>query len=131
MRIEFSPFGVHVSAIAPGSISTPMLNRSPDQLNRLADATAEKPSARLCGCPRVREDCRVRPKIFNLSGEGIADDPPAVTAPRPRTRYLVGTDAMLSAFLKRNLPDRWMDIRSSSGCLVCRGDGSHVNPTPG
>jgi NAD(P)-dependent dehydrogenase (short-subunit alcohol dehydrogenase family) len=38
MRIEFSPFGVHVSAIAPGSISTPMLNRSPDQLNRLADA---------------------------------------------------------------------------------------------
>src|SRR6202035_1534253 len=38
MRIEFSPFGVQVSAIAPGSISTPMLNRSPDQLNRLADA---------------------------------------------------------------------------------------------
>jgi NAD(P)-dependent dehydrogenase (short-subunit alcohol dehydrogenase family) len=38
MRIEFYPFGVHVSAIAPGSISTPMLNRSPDQLNRLAAA---------------------------------------------------------------------------------------------
>src|SRR6202050_4571397 len=38
MRIEFSPFDVHVSAIAPGSISTPMLNRSPDHLNRLADA---------------------------------------------------------------------------------------------
>ena len=33
----------------------------------------------------------------------------AVTAPRPRTRYLIGTDAKLSAFLKRNLPDRWMD----------------------
>jgi hypothetical protein len=32
-----------------------------------------------------------------------------VTAPRPRTRYLIGTDAKLSAFLKRNLPDRWMD----------------------
>jgi hypothetical protein len=28
---------------------------------------------------------------------------------RPRTRYLIGTDAKLSAFLKRNLPDRWMD----------------------
>src|ERR1700676_2726683 len=38
MRIEFSPFGVYVSAIAPGAISTPMLNRSPDQLNRIADA---------------------------------------------------------------------------------------------
>ena len=33
----------------------------------------------------------------------------AVTAPRPRTRYLIGTDAKLFAFLKRNLPDRWMD----------------------
>ena len=33
----------------------------------------------------------------------------AVTAPRPRTRYLIGADAKLSAFLKRNLPDRWMD----------------------
>jgi NAD(P)-dependent dehydrogenase (short-subunit alcohol dehydrogenase family) len=38
MRIEFSPFGVHVSAIAPGSISTPMLKRSSEQLNRIADA---------------------------------------------------------------------------------------------
>ena len=33
----------------------------------------------------------------------------AVAAPRPRTRYLIGTDAKLSAFLKRNLLDRWMD----------------------
>jgi hypothetical protein len=30
-------------------------------------------------------------------------------APRHRTRYLIGTDANLSALLKRNLPDRWMD----------------------
>ena len=46
---------------------------------------AEKPSALLCGCPPgVREDCRVRPKIFNLSGKGIADDPPGGdSAPSP------------------------------------------------
>ena len=37
MRMEFSPFGVHVSAIAPGAISTPMLDRSSDEFNRLAD----------------------------------------------------------------------------------------------
>jgi hypothetical protein len=47
----------------------------PDQQAR--GCPAEKPSARLCGCPPgVREDCRVRPQTFNLSGEGIADDPP-------------------------------------------------------
>ena len=33
----------------------------------------------------------------------------AVTAARPRTRYLIGTDAKLFARLKRILPDRWMD----------------------
>jgi hypothetical protein len=34
---------------------------------------------------------------------------PGLVDRRPRTRYLIGTDAKLSAFLKRNLPDRWMD----------------------
>jgi hypothetical protein len=33
----------------------------------------------------------------------------AATALRPGTRYLIGRDAKLSAFLKRNLPDPWMD----------------------
>ena len=61
--------------------------------------------------PGVREDCRVRPKIFNLSGEGIAfDDPPGGdSAPSPNPLPSIGMDAKLSAFLKRNLPDRWMD----------------------
>ena len=36
----------------------------------------------------------------------------AVTAPRPCPRYLIGADAKLSAFLKRTLPDRWMDALS-------------------
>lgn len=33
----------------------------------------------------------------------------ALTASRPRTRYLIGMDTKLCAFLKHNLPDRWMD----------------------
>ena len=49
MRIEFFPFGVHVSAIAPASISTPMLNRSPEQFNRIADSCRKtfSPSMRM------------------------------------------------------------------------------------
>jgi hypothetical protein len=65
---------------------------------------AEKPSARRYGCPPgVREDCVLRPKTFNLSGEGIADDPPGgdgAPSPNPspdRERREP------SAFLKRNL----------------------------
>jgi hypothetical protein len=33
----------------------------------------------------------------------------ALTAPRPKTRYLVGTDAKLRAFMNKWLPDRMQD----------------------
>ena len=33
----------------------------------------------------------------------------ALTAPRPKTRYLVGTDARVQALLVWLLPDRWLD----------------------
>jgi NAD(P)-dependent dehydrogenase (short-subunit alcohol dehydrogenase family) len=110
MRIEFSPFGVPVSAIAPGSISTPMLNRSPDQLNRLADALPKSLQLVYGDTLRAFAKTVVSAQRFSTSpAKASLTILRAVTAPRPRTRYLIGTDAKLSAFLKRNLPDRWMD----------------------
>ena len=111
MRIEFSPFGVLVSAIAPGSTSTPMLKRSSDQLNRIADALPKSLQ------PFYADALRAFAKTTVASADRFSTSPAkasltilrAVMAPRPRTRYLIGTDAKLSAFLKRNLPDRWMD----------------------
>jgi len=110
MRMEFSPFGVHVSAIAPGGISTPMLDRSSDQFNRLADALPKSLQ------PVYADALRAFAKTV-ASAQRTSTTPAkesltilrAVTAPIPRTRYLIGTDAKLLAFLKRNLPDRWMD----------------------
>jgi NAD(P)-dependent dehydrogenase (short-subunit alcohol dehydrogenase family) len=110
MRIEFSPFGVHVSAIAPGSISTPMLNRSPDQLNRLADALPKSLQPVYADALRAfAKTVASAPRFSTSPAKASLTILRAVTAPRPRTRYLIGTDAKLSAFLKRNLPDRWMD----------------------
>jgi NAD(P)-dependent dehydrogenase (short-subunit alcohol dehydrogenase family) len=110
MRMEFSPFGVHVSAIAPGGISTPMLGGSSDQLNRVADGLPKSLQ------PLYADALRAFAKTV-ASAQRLSTSPAkasltilrAVTAPRPRTRYLIGMDAKLSAFLKRNLPDRWMD----------------------
>ena len=110
MRIEFAPFGVHVTAIAPGGISTPMLDRSADQFNRLADGLPENLR------PLYADALRAFAKTV-ASAQRTSTSPAkaaltilrAVMAPRPRTRYLIGTDAKLLAFLKRNLPDRWMD----------------------
>ena len=110
MRIEFSPFGVHVSAIAPGSISTPMLHRSPDQLNRLADALPKSLQPVYADALRAFAKTVASAQRFSTSpAKASLTILRTVTAPRPRTRYMIGTDAKLSAFLKRNLPDRWMD----------------------
>ncbi|MBY0511532.1 MAG: SDR family NAD(P)-dependent oxidoreductase [Rhodospirillaceae bacterium] len=110
MRIEFAPFGVHVSAVAPGAISTPMLNRSPAQLNALAAAMPKSLQ------PVYADALRAFAKTV-ASARGLSTSPAkasltilrAVASPRPRARYLIGTDAKVLAFLKRNLPDRWMD----------------------
>jgi NAD(P)-dependent dehydrogenase (short-subunit alcohol dehydrogenase family) len=110
MRIEFSPFGVHVSAIAPGSISTPMLKRSSEQLIRIADALPKSLQPFYADALRAFAKTTVTAGRFSTSPEKASlTILRAVTASRPRTRYLIGMDAKLSAFLKHNLPDRWMD----------------------
>jgi NAD(P)-dependent dehydrogenase (short-subunit alcohol dehydrogenase family) len=110
MRIEFSPFGVHVSAIAPGSISTMMLNRSPVQLNRLADALPKNLQPVYADALRAfAKTVASAPKHSTSPAKASLTILRAVMASRPKTRYLIGMDAKLCAFLKHNLPDRWMD----------------------
>src|SRR5580693_405638 len=77
MRIEFLPIRRsclrHRSRVHFHADAQPV----PRPAQQARGCNAEKPSARLCGCPPgVREDCRVRPKFFDHSGEGIDDYPP-------------------------------------------------------
>jgi hypothetical protein len=75
----------------------------------------------------IRQSGRRAPSSGQPEGRSSLPKPPLEGAPgRDRTRglvwisvadaaaecplgHLIGTDAKLSAFLKRNLPDRWMD----------------------
>jgi NAD(P)-dependent dehydrogenase (short-subunit alcohol dehydrogenase family) len=110
MRIEFSPFGVHVSAIAPASISTPMLKRSSEKLNRIADALPKSLQPFYADALRAFAKTTVTADRFSISPEKASlTILRAVTAPRPRAHYLIGAAANVAAFMKRNLPDRWMD----------------------
>jgi hypothetical protein len=87
-----------------------MLNRSPDQLNRLADALPKSLQPVYADGLRAFAKTVVSAQRFSTSpAKASLTILRAVTARRPRTRYLIGADAKLSAFLKRNLPDRWMD----------------------
>ena len=110
LRVELSTFGMYVSLIEPGAIDTPIFGKG----SRRADEQLE-------GYPEhVRELYEpglqaVRDAFDEMSRTAA---PPvkvaravhhALTARRPRTRYLVGLDAKLQATLARFLPDRAKD----------------------
>jgi NAD(P)-dependent dehydrogenase (short-subunit alcohol dehydrogenase family) len=111
LRRELRPQGIDVVLIEPGGVKTPIWRKGEE----LADAMLEDvpPEAeRLYG--RLIEN--VRAGTRRISGE-TGSEPrevaevigTALTARRPRTRYLVGRDAKMRARLARVLPDRVMD----------------------
>jgi NAD(P)-dependent dehydrogenase (short-subunit alcohol dehydrogenase family) len=110
LRMELAPWGIHVSLVEPGSIATAIWEKT--------DAYAERMIPTLG--PRARELYgtaigAVLDAARTLSKQAIAPQAVskaihhALTARRPRTRYLVGTDARVQAVLARFVPDRARD----------------------
>ena len=110
LRLEVRQWGIHVAIIEPGAIATPIWNKS-------AIEAAEREAA-------IETDLRtlykpvvaaVRKVVGEASKRAISPDAvakvveDALTAPTPKTRYLVGADAKLRALMVRLLPDRISD----------------------
>jgi NAD(P)-dependent dehydrogenase (short-subunit alcohol dehydrogenase family) len=109
LRIELAPWGMHVSIVEPGTIKTEIWARSAARADALVGRMGE----------RVVELYGERMAAFRkfAAKRGAAGAPAeavaavierALTATRPRTRYLVGRDAHLRAGVER-LPDRVRD----------------------
>jgi NAD(P)-dependent dehydrogenase (short-subunit alcohol dehydrogenase family) len=109
LRIELAPWRIHVSIVEPGTIATPIW--------RKGAAIADEIQARVP--PETLALYRDRVEAFRRAAaaagrRGIEPDrvaevvEHALTAGRPRTRYLVGRDAKLRAAFER-LPDRVRD----------------------
>lgn len=110
LRLELYPWGIHVSIIEPGAIATPIWDKS---LNAALDVEKDMPAgAKLLYEKAARQ---VREVVQEAAQRAIPVDAVvqavlhALTAPRPKTRYLVGTDAKLRAFMNKWLPDRMQD----------------------
>lgn len=107
LRGEMRPFGVKVSIVEPGAIETPMREKGAAAASKVKDELSA-------------DQLRIYGKAIDgfmaaaAKGDQQASSPEkvaaviehALTASRPRTRYLVGPDARAQALLSSLLPDR-------------------------
>jgi NAD(P)-dependent dehydrogenase (short-subunit alcohol dehydrogenase family) len=110
LRLELYPWGIEVSIIEPGAIATPIWDKS---LKRSLEVEAEMPADGKHLYHAVAE--RIRESVGQAAARAIPTDAVvtavlhALTASRPKTRYLVGGDAKLRAFMQKWIPDRLQD----------------------
>jgi NAD(P)-dependent dehydrogenase (short-subunit alcohol dehydrogenase family) len=110
MRMELRPWGISVSIIEPGSIATPIWDKSLTQSEIGQESLSE--SAQYLYGQRMNI---VRQKMQIIASKGISPNMVAetvvhaLTANKPKTRYLIGQDAKIGALLKHILPDQLHD----------------------
>jgi NAD(P)-dependent dehydrogenase (short-subunit alcohol dehydrogenase family) len=111
LRRELHGQGVDVIVIEPGGVKTPIWSKSndaADELQQQMPPEAERLYGKMIEAVRratieIAQEKGIEPREV---GEVIGR---ALTAKRPRTRYLVGSDAKMRGPLSRVLPDRLMD----------------------
>src|SRR5262247_2730017 len=108
-RIELRPWGLHVSLIEPGPVATPLWSKT----HLLAGMNEEKIDA--TGKLYATANAAAQAAFTQFGKSGISPDKvaakvfEALTAPNPKTRYLVGRDAKALSWLAAMVPDRIRD----------------------
>jgi NAD(P)-dependent dehydrogenase (short-subunit alcohol dehydrogenase family) len=107
LRSELHPWGISVSVVEPGAVKTPIWDKAREQADHLERALPEEGRTRY-----ARHVTAIRKAIEMQDRQGVSPDKVAAAvehalfSPRPKTRYVVGTDAHVQALLVRCLPDR-------------------------
>lgn len=110
LRLELQQWGIHVSIVEPGAIATPIWEKSG---KGAADLEASMPmdlrsryAVLVAAVRKVVGEAAARAISADAVAQAVER---ALTAPRPKTRYLVGPDAKLRALMIKLLPDRLSD----------------------
>lgn len=110
LRLELGHAGIHVSVIEPGAVKTPIWDKGVEALGHaertLPPEALERYAAKLKVFGKVLAHLNDRGVSPELVADAVVD---ALEADPPKTRYLVGTDAKIRAFLVRFLPNRFVD----------------------
>lgn len=109
-RQELQPWGVSVSLVEPGSIATPIWERGQAEADAVAGRARDGHSDLYGNAMEAYREVARKTGERGIPPERVAAKiEHALSARRPRTRYLVGADARGQAFASRFLPDRLVD----------------------
>ena len=107
LRSELRPWGIDVSVVEPGAIKTAIWDKGRREADRLERVLPDEAKTRY-----ARHIAAIRKGIEMQDRQGASPDTVAAAVEhalfsrRPKTRYLVGTDARVQSLLVRWLPDR-------------------------
>ncbi|HKT33475.1 MAG TPA: SDR family oxidoreductase, partial [Nitrospira sp.] len=110
LRLELYPWNIEVSIIEPGAIATPIWDKS---MRLSLDVELEMPEEGKCLYESAAKS--IRETVTQAAARAIPPEAVveavlnALTARRPKTRYLVGRDAKIRAMMVKWLPDRFQD----------------------
>ena len=110
LRRELRPWGIHVSLIEPGAVTTPIWDRGRETADRLEAAMGEEARSRY-----GKLAARIRAETEKIPERGVEPDEvakaieQALTAGRPKLRYVVGRDARVRLKIKALVGDRRFD----------------------
>jgi NAD(P)-dependent dehydrogenase (short-subunit alcohol dehydrogenase family) len=110
LRRELRPWGIHVALIEPGAVATPIWGRSAAEAETmLAQAPPELTERYGELIEAIRSESE-KNATGGVPPQDVADAVAhALTAAKPKTRYLVGRDAKMRAPMAKLMPDRVMD----------------------
>lgn len=109
LRIELQPWGISVSIVEPGTVTTPIWETSIAKAN---DIWNKLPEAYSLYNPAIDA---IRKTASKLSKNGFPAEvvakavAHALTAKRPKTRYVVGLDAKVNIWVAKIMPDWILD----------------------
>lgn len=109
LRMELKPWGIEVCLVQPGAIATPIWEKSLAAGDALLESLPQR-MMELYGDLIARIKKGARQSAQNAAPVGVVSNAVehALTAAKPKTRYLVGKDARVQMLLT-HLPDRWRD----------------------
>jgi NAD(P)-dependent dehydrogenase (short-subunit alcohol dehydrogenase family) len=105
LRLELAPFGVEVALIQPGTIATPIWSKPQRAVEQFPPEATDLYGERVA---KFRSLAAARSSKAVPAVEVAKAVEHALTAGKPKTRYIVGPDARRRAAVQR-LPDRARD----------------------